>query len=745
MRRFSLVVLVLVAGVVPATGAHAATWVSNGPGPPQISSFGFDRTQSGVVYAGTAGGGVLRSTDGGATWSRTAPTGDDTIFGIAAHGGTVIVTSRNGIQRSADGGATWEPEGISEGIIGPIDVAIDPATPDIVLLGTDTGLLRSTNGGATWNPVTLPLGKRVGSIVFDPAVPGRVFVANDAGAVISNDHGASFAAYNQALGSVMDSELELDGSTLYAGGYTKAVRTPTAGAAAWADASNGLGGTSYFLWALTATSGRILALQDQALVSTGTGFINWSPIPGPGFGVTTLAADPTQRTRVLAGGAGLGRSVDGGQTWDRVDGGLTGLGLQTVTALSSRSALVGAETGVQRTDDLGASFARSNAGLTGSLNARAVADPSDPARVFAFANNALFASTDGGRTWAPRTYGVTNTDGVIAVAPSDGQRLYAAGFSGAIGFVRRSVDGGQTWSDANSNGAPGSASFNFAEGLAVDPSDARVAYLSTGDGMRTTTDGGDHWATTSGLPATSMGPVITDPSTPGVAYVIADARLWRTADRGGSWKALTALPSGEPADMLVDPRSSSTLYAATRAGVFRSLDTGVSWSSFSDGLPNRHVHALAIDRDHLALYAATDAGLGVASLVPPAPAPGLGPGPRPGPPAVPARKAFKATSAFRLPSNRGCLRRPAKLKLTWLRPKGVTVDRVETWIGKRRLLKLTGAKARRSFTLRKLPAKRFTLSLRVTPRGGPTVRATRTYRVCAKQRKVKKVRRATAH
>lgn len=741
MRRLALLIVLAAVTAASATGAYAATWVSNGPGPPQISSFGFDRTQSDVVYAGTAGGWVLRSTDGGSTWSRTAPTGDDSIYGIAAHGGRVIVTRRTGILRSADGGATWEAEGVAQGITGPIRVAIDPTTPDVVLLGTDTGLLRSTNAGASWNAVTLPLGTSVGDIVFDPAVPGAVYVANNTGAVISSNHGASFTAYNQGLGSILDSELELDGATLYAGGFNAAIRTPTGGAAAWTDASNGLGPTTYFLSSLTATGSRILALRDLALMATGTGFISWAPIAGPGFNVGTLAADPSQRTRVLAGGAGLGRSLDGGQTWDRVDGGLSGLAVQAVVALASRSALVVSETGTQRTDDLGASFARSSAGLTNVINGRPAVDPSDPSRVFAFTFDGLFGSTDAGRTWTPRAYGSSNSDGLIAVAPSDGRRLYAAGFTGAIGLVKRSVDGGQTWSDANSYGAPGSASFNFGDGLAVDRADPQVAYLSTDSGLRTTQDGGDHWSTVGGLPTTGMGPVTADPSATGVAYVIADARVWRTGDRGASWNALAAVPSGAPADVLVDPRSSSTLYVATDAGVFRSLDTGATWSAFSDGLPNSHVHELAIDRDHLAMYAATDAGLGVASLVPPA-VPVSGPGP-PTTPATPARKVFKATNAFRLPSNRRCLRRPAKLKLTWLRPKDVTVDRVETWIGKRRLAKRTGAKARRSFTLKKLPKRKFTLSLRVTPHGGATVRATRTYRVCAKRR-AKKVRRAAA-
>lgn len=94
-------------------------------------------------------------------------------------------------------------------------------------------------------------------------------------------------------------------------------------------------------------------------------------------------------------------------------------------------------------------------------------------------------------------------------------------------------------------------------------------------------------------------------------------------------------------------------------------------------------------------------------------------------------QAFKATSAFRLPSNRRCLKRPAKLTLSYLKPGGVTIDRVEVVIGKRRLVRRSGSAARRTVTLKRLPSKKFTLKLRVTPKGQKAVSASRTYRVCA--------------
>lgn len=96
---------------------------------------------------------------------------------------------------------------------------------------------------------------------------------------------------------------------------------------------------------------------------------------------------------------------------------------------------------------------------------------------------------------------------------------------------------------------------------------------------------------------------------------------------------------------------------------------------------------------------------------------------------------FTAATAFTLPSAKRCLKRPAKLTLRFRKPAGVTVDRVEVLIGKRRLALRTGSKARRAITLTKLPTKRFTLTLKVRPRGGATKTTKRTYTVCAKRRR----------
>lgn len=631
----------LVAGPVPAAGQ---SWTSTGPGPPGVTAVAFDPTQPNVAYAGTLGGWLLRSTDAGASWTRVPSVpGDEPITSIAARG-TQIILSRPGpvfsgagdIVRSLDGGVTWASAGPAQGITNTDvrSVVIDPTTPNVVLLGTNNGLFRSVNLGATWSPVPVPTGTQMFTVIADPAVPGRFFAGSNSGVSRSIDHGASFSAYNQPgpVGTTGAYGLALDGATLYATQFEGTARTSTAGAtAAWTDGSAGLP-PGFFGGDIAVAPPRLIA-AGLTMYSTALATPSWSALAGPGFPAAVLAADPFAPTRVLAGGgAGLARSPDSGQSWDRVDGALTtGLGVRHVAAGAPGSLLTGPPGTLLRSDDTGRTFQRSQTGLTSVGEEPVAVDPRDPQRMLVFgAPSQLFGSADGGRTWTTRTYGNSNTDGVLAFAPSDPRVVYGAGFTGAVGIARRSADGGATWTVA---GLP-TSDFNFASDLAVDAGDSRLVYLSTGSGVRVSSDGGDTWAPVSGIPAGGTGAAEAHPSVPGSAFVLTAGQLWRTSDRGATWTA-SVIPDGTPTDVVADPRSPSTVYVATTVGVFRSLDGGATWGPLSDGLPNRRVSGLALDRGGSALYAATDAGLAVLSFAEPSPAPPVPPGspvatPKPG-------------------------------------------------------------------------------------------------------------------
>jgi len=119
------------------------------------------RRHHGVVWAGTAGG-VFRSVDGGAHWTKRAQLDVRRLVLDPTRRRTLFVVN-GGVLRSTDGGRTWLP-------LAPIhhalSLVIDSTTrPGTVYVGTSyTSVLRSTDGADTWRPASgglAPLGEVV--------------------------------------------------------------------------------------------------------------------------------------------------------------------------------------------------------------------------------------------------------------------------------------------------------------------------------------------------------------------------------------------------------------------------------------------------------------------------------------------------------------------------------------------------------------------------------------------------------
>ncbi len=148
-----------------------------------------------------------------------------------------------------------------------------------------------------------------------------------------------------------------------------------------------------------------------------------------------------------AGDAGLHRSVDGGQEWDRVPatdleaaGGAIAL---AVHPIDGDEVWAGAQAGLMHSRDGGRSWET----VAGEVPVTAVSiDPADPDRVLAYApppGDGLLESTDGGATWSPLGWQLDDDAvGHLAVHPVDPDLVYAGTFNAGL---YRSNDGGRTW------------------------------------------------------------------------------------------------------------------------------------------------------------------------------------------------------------------------------------------------------------------------------------------------------------
>ncbi|MBI2568931.1 MAG: hypothetical protein HYV63_18070 [Candidatus Schekmanbacteria bacterium] len=213
-----------------------------------------------TVYAGGNSSKLLRTTDGGTTWSRLGGDLFDQWPEPLASGGepgTIYVRS-NGLFRSRDDGATWtrlDTGGCIGGGGEPAAVAIDPGDPTRLLAGLSyADLCRSTDAGASWARVNLPetTGSYLGEIAFDPSRTQDVYLSirgtvpwksTDGGSNwapiatgIEGYEARAFAADPFAAGVVLMS----GGSRVIPQTSEGGVLRSTDGGATWADASAGL-------------------------------------------------------------------------------------------------------------------------------------------------------------------------------------------------------------------------------------------------------------------------------------------------------------------------------------------------------------------------------------------------------------------------------------------------------------------------------------------------------------------------
>jgi photosystem II stability/assembly factor-like uncharacterized protein len=203
---------------------QGTTWIPFGPqripssgiSTGRLTAIAVHPTESDIIYIGGAQGGVWKTTDGGANWvPRTddqcslamgsiaidpvnpeiiyAGTGEQHFSGDSYYG--------CGVLRSEDGGATWTQLGASHFVMDEASnarisrVDIDPGTAgDVgvttVLAASDNGLFRSTNGGDTW---TLVLNGTATDLIRNPTDSQVLYAAiRYTGVFKSTDGGMSW-------------------------------------------------------------------------------------------------------------------------------------------------------------------------------------------------------------------------------------------------------------------------------------------------------------------------------------------------------------------------------------------------------------------------------------------------------------------------------------------------------------------------------------------------------------------------
>ncbi len=159
-------------------------------------------TNARIIYTGTAGGGVWKSNDGGATFNpifdehvqsigvvKLDPKDPDNVIWV----GTGETWTRNsvsvgdGLYKSVDGGSNWKEIPGFEKSERIASIAINPNNTDEVYVGVlgalwsdseDRGVYKTTDGGKTWNKI-LYVSPSTGAadVIMDPKNPNVLYAS----------------------------------------------------------------------------------------------------------------------------------------------------------------------------------------------------------------------------------------------------------------------------------------------------------------------------------------------------------------------------------------------------------------------------------------------------------------------------------------------------------------------------------------------------------------------------------------
>jgi len=213
----------------------------------------------------------------------------------------------------------------------------------------------------------------------------------------------------------------------------------------------------------------------------------------------------------------------------------------------------------------------------------------------------LYRSTDGGRTFQRIWYRDENTGAIdVAYGANDPSTLYLATWEsrqapwengvwqGPGSGLLKSIDGGSTWTPIM-NGLPTFAEGLGRIGLAVAPSDGRRLYVTIDAGGRSgiyrSDNAGGSWRKVSNDTrvhnrGSDFAELKVDPKNPDIVYsrsIVA----WKSTDGGSTWNMLRGAPGGDDYHRFwINPDNPDIILLASDQGTVITVNGGQTWSSW---------------------------------------------------------------------------------------------------------------------------------------------------------------------
>lgn len=500
---------------------------------------------------GSAGIGILKSTDGGITWTHSLNwtfQSNRCVWDIVYNPlqtNTLYAATTEGVYKTMDGGTTWTNILPQQMVT---DLVIHKVDTNIVFAGVgnlgsaNKGLYTTTNSGSTWSIVGggLPANTQDGRIIIS-----NYYTNNDIMMCEVWDKFSTVGIYRST-----DK------------GITWTAVTPYTDVASW-----------------------------QGWYSNG------------------LLMEPGNNNNVIMGGVYLYKSTSFGNNLNQ-DNALPHTDVHRIIGDPNNPTHIYLATdgGLFRSDNFGSSFYDCNDGyVTSQLYIGAVSSTNSTLALAGFQDNST-VQYNNSLYWTP----VIGGDGTsCAIDNNYDQNQYGAyqymniyGTTDAWTFTSNYL----LSSPSNPNGGNPAA---FLAPMALCPSNPAIIYTG-GDSLVVTTNNGNSWNQVGpiidggniilsiGVPTTTSDTVYVGTITNGT---VNPCHIFRSFDAGNTLTNVTGtLPNRYPRQITVNPTNSKELYVAysgfsmTIGGhLYKSTNAGTSWTDISTVLPNIPFHTIAVD------------------------------------------------------------------------------------------------------------------------------------------------------
>lgn len=487
-------------------------------------------------------------------------------FGIGGGNNGVII-------RTTDGGLTWSEVLVSSNYDGIKDASFTSATTGYTC-GYQLSIYKTTDAGLTWTTLTRTPGSNKGywHILFTDANTG--YVAGDEGIIKkTTDAGITWTTQNSGVSYLITKLVAINSTTIVGVGYGSnnyRVLKTTNGGTTWTEKNSG--STSIFLSACYAGSNIIYAGNAAGAVykSTDAGE-TWSTVTSPTTkSIYGLYFISTTVGFVCDQYGHLFKTTNGGTSWNALTNGVPdGIYLYGLWFTNSNIGFASGSSGILlKTTDGGGTWASVSKG-TEAYIAGAWFTDANTGYIGDMFTPSIYKSINGGIDWTKLNTGTTG--GIFDLYFPDANTGY--GCTDAPAFIKTTNAGG-TWTQVSLTSLLGS-NVPFAISFPA----AATGYMAAGPIIIKTTNSGTDWTSKKSDFSQSLNSCyFVDANTGFVAG--AEGFISKTTDGGSTWTTQTSNTSNILYSIAFV--NHSTGFACGDAGtLLKTTNGGTTWSKDS--------------------------------------------------------------------------------------------------------------------------------------------------------------------